>query len=69
VSWGELLWRPALAAALMGAVLVLLGNVSILLAVPLSGLVYVVALILLRTFSDEERTLFRNLLSSGPTRS
>ncbi len=66
VSWGKLLWRPTLAAALMGGLLVLLREASLLLTVPLSVLIYVLALILLRTFSEEETTLFKSLLSFGP---
>ncbi len=66
VSWGRLLWRPALAAALMGGLLWLLRDTSLLLAVPLGGLVYLLALILLRTFSEEEIVLFKSLLSFGP---
>ncbi len=66
VSWGKLLWRPALAAALMGGLLGLLREASPLLTVPLGGLIYLLALILLRTFSEEEITLFKSLLSFGP---
>ncbi len=70
VSWGRLLWRPALAAALMGGLLFaqqrLLRDISLLLAVPLGGLVYLLALILLKTFSEEEIALFKSLLSFGP---
>jgi hypothetical protein len=32
----------------------------------LGGLIYALALILLRTFSEEEITLFKSLLSFGP---
>jgi O-antigen/teichoic acid export membrane protein len=66
VPWAKLLWRPALASALMGGLLGLLRDVSPLLTVPLSGLIYLLALILLRTFSVEEITLFKSLLSFGP---
>jgi O-antigen/teichoic acid export membrane protein len=66
VSWGRLLWRPALAAALMGGLMVLLRDASLLLTVPLGGLIYVLALLLLGTFSEEEITLFKRLLSFGP---
>ncbi|MBL7184354.1 MAG: flippase [Anaerolineae bacterium] len=66
VSWGRLLWRPALAAALMGGLLWLLRDTSLLLTVPLGGLIYLLALILLRTFSEEEIALFKSLLSFGP---
>ncbi len=66
VSWGRLLWRPALAAALMGGLLWLLRDTSLIVTVPLGGLVYLLALILLRTFSEEEVTLFKGLLSFGP---
>ncbi|MGA9348482.1 MAG: oligosaccharide flippase family protein [Anaerolineae bacterium] len=68
VPWGRLLWRPALAATLMGGLLGLLRDVSLLLTVPLSGLIYLLALILLGTFSEEEITLFKSLLSFGPGR-
>jgi O-antigen/teichoic acid export membrane protein len=66
VPWGRLLWRPAVAAALMGGLLGLWQDASLLLTVPLGGLIYVLALILLRTFSEEEITLFKSLLSFGP---
>jgi O-antigen/teichoic acid export membrane protein len=66
VPWGRLLWRPALAAALMGGLLVLLRDTSLLLTVPLGGLIYLLALILLGTFSEEEIALFKSLLSFGP---
>jgi len=65
VPWGRLLWRPALAAALMGGLLGLLRDTGLFLTVPLSGLVYLLALILLRTFSQEEVALFKSLLSFG----
>ncbi len=70
VPWGRLLWRPALAAALMGGLLLaqqrLPRGVSLLIAAPLSIVVYFLALILLRTFSEEEVRLFKSLLSFGP---
>ncbi len=66
VPWGRLLWRPALAAALMGGLLGLLRDTSLLLTVPLGGLVYLLALILLGTFSEEEVALFKSLLAFGP---
>ncbi len=68
VPWGRLLWRPALAAALMGGLLGLWQDTSLLLTVPLGGLIYLLALILLRTFSEEEIALFKSLLSFGPWR-
>jgi len=66
VPWGRMLWRPALAAALMGGLLGLLRDASLLLTVPLGGLVYLLALILLKTFSEEEVALFKSLLPFGP---
>ena len=66
VPWGKLLWRPALAAALMGGLLGLLRDASLFLTVSLGGLIYLLALILLGTFSEEEITLFKSLLSFGP---
>jgi len=66
VPWGRLLWRPALAATLMGGLMVLLRETSLLLTVPLGGLIYVLALLLLGTFSEEEVALFKSLLSFGP---
>ncbi len=68
VPWGRLLWRPFLAAALMGSLLGLLRYTSLVLAIPLSGLVYLLALILLGTFSEEEVALFKSLLSFIPWR-
>ncbi|MFQ5811578.1 MAG: oligosaccharide flippase family protein [Anaerolineae bacterium] len=66
VPWGRLLWRPALAAALMAGLLWLLHDTSFLITVPLGGLLYLLALILLGTFSEEEVALFKSLLSFGP---
>ena len=66
MPWAKLLWRPTLAAALMGGLMVVLRDVNPLLTVPLSGLIYLLALILLRTFSEEEIALFKSLLSFGP---
>jgi len=68
VSWGRLLWRPALAAGLMAGLLWLLHDASLLLTVPLGSLIYLLALILLKTFSEEEISLFRSLLPFGPWR-
>jgi O-antigen/teichoic acid export membrane protein len=68
VPWGRLLWRPALAAALMGGLMGLLRDTSLLLTVPLGGLVYFLALILLGTFSEEEVALFKSLLAFVPWR-
>ena len=50
----------------MGGLLWSLRDASLLLTIPLSGLIYLLALILLGTFSEEEVTLFRSLLSSDP---
>jgi O-antigen/teichoic acid export membrane protein len=70
VPWGRLLWRPALAAALMGGLLFaqqrLFGDVSLLVTVPVASLAYLLALILLRTFSEEEVRLFKSFLPLGP---
>ena len=68
VPWGRLLWRPALAAALMGSLMVLLRDVNPLLTIPLGSLVYLLALILLGTFSEEEVALFKSLLAFVPWR-
>jgi len=66
VPWGRLLWRPALAAALMGGLMVLLRDVSLLFTIPLGSLIYLLALILLGTFSQEEIALFKSLLAFVP---
>ncbi len=62
VPLGGLLWRPALASLLMGGLMWCLRDVSPLIVVPLAGLVYVGGLIVLGTFTEEERALLRRLL-------
>lgn len=69
VPLGGLLWRPALASLLMGALMWCLRGVSSLIVLPLAGLVYLGGLILLGTFTAEERALLKRLLPFGRNKS
>ena len=62
IPWARLLWRPALATALMVGLMWRLRPAGPLLTVPLGGLAYLAALILLGAFGGEERALLRELL-------
>lgn len=66
----ELSWRVLLAGAIMGAVLYAAARYSIYLTVPLGGIVYVVAIYLLRAIDVEEWQLARRGLVArlGPRR-
>jgi len=61
IPWAGLLWRPALATALMVGLMWWLRPLGPLLTVPLGGLAYLAVLILLGAFGEEERELLREL--------
>lgn len=65
LPWLSIVWRPALAAALMGAVMWLLRDLSVLLLIPSAAVVYFVALVAVGAFSGEEMELLRRLLPLG----
>jgi O-antigen/teichoic acid export membrane protein len=59
----SIVWRPALAAGVMGIALWwLVANAGVLVAVPLGGMLYVIVLIALGALGEEERALLRRLL-------
>jgi O-antigen/teichoic acid export membrane protein len=62
IPWAGLVWRPIAGTLLGGAVLWLLGDISFLLAIPLSLAVYVVCLIVTGTFSPQDIALMKRLL-------
>jgi O-antigen/teichoic acid export membrane protein len=68
VPWLSIVWRPALASALMGTVMWLLRDLNALLLVPSAAVVYLVALIAVGAFSGEEMRLLRQLLPLGRRR-
>ena len=68
IPWLSIIWRPALASALMGAVMWLLRDLNVLLLVPSAAVVYLVALIAVGAFSGEEMRLLRQLLPLGRRR-
>jgi O-antigen/teichoic acid export membrane protein len=62
IPWLSIIWRPALASALMGAVMGLLRGLNVLLLIPSAAVVYFVALIAVGAFSQEEMGLLKRLL-------
>lgn len=68
VPWWGLAWRPGTASLAMGAILLLLSQLSFLILVPLSLLVYGAILLALGTFQEEERRVLRALLPSKTPR-
>jgi O-antigen/teichoic acid export membrane protein len=63
--WLSIVWRPALASALMGAVMWLLRGLNVLLLIPSAAVIYLVALIAVGAFSGEEMELLKRLLPLG----
>ncbi|HIP96952.1 MAG TPA: flippase, partial [Anaerolineae bacterium] len=62
VPWVRLLWRPALAGALMGGTAWLLYGVHLLLAAVAALVVYVIALVAVGTFRDPDMRLVTRFL-------
>jgi len=62
VRWVHLLWRPALAGALMAGAAWVLYGVHPLLAAPVALLVYAVALVAVGTFRDPDMRLVTQFL-------
>ncbi len=63
IPFWSLMWRPALAAGLMGIALWgMMPRVGLLIAVPVAGLLYVVLLVLSGALGEDERALLRRLL-------
>ncbi|HID61777.1 MAG TPA: hypothetical protein EYP49_03380, partial [Anaerolineae bacterium] len=61
IPWLSIVWRPALASALMGAVMWLLEDLNVLLLIPSAAVVYFVALIAVGAFGGEEMGLLKRL--------
>ncbi len=63
IPFWSLMWRPALAAGIMGMVLwALVPRVGLLISVPLAGVLYAVLLVLSGALGEDERALLRRLL-------
>jgi O-antigen/teichoic acid export membrane protein len=63
VPFWSLIWRPALAAGLMGMALWgMAPRVGLLIAVPVAGVLYAVLLVLSGALGEDERALLRRLL-------
>jgi O-antigen/teichoic acid export membrane protein len=62
INWLGIFYRPGLAGGLMAGSIWLLRDVSPLLSLPIGGIAYLVALLLIGTFSEEEKRLMRELL-------
>ncbi len=59
----ELCARPIIATLIMGAVLIPLSHLTAFLLVPLGTAVYVLALLMLRTFDDEDKAILRAIFA------
>lgn len=66
LPWWHLSWRPAAAALAMGVALLLLRDLSFVILVPLSLLIYGGTLLALGTFDDEDRRVLRSLIPPLP---
>lgn len=62
VPFVEISWRPVLAALLMGAAIWLLRPLNMAALVLIGAAIYFIALVLLRTFNQDDRALIRGLL-------
>lgn len=62
VPFAIILYKPVAAGCLMGLFTIMLVNLNIYLVVTISGLVYIIALVLSRTFTSEEIQMMRGEL-------
>jgi O-antigen/teichoic acid export membrane protein len=62
VPWLTLTWRPVVAAVVMAAVMWALRSLTVFVSVPVGGVVYLVALLVLRTFTQEDMVLLLRLV-------
>ena len=58
----KILLKPAIASLIMGIVISLLSNVNILVVILISTIIYFIALYILKTFSEEDITLFKQII-------
>ncbi len=57
INWFDIAWRPLIAGAVMGGVVLIVGNLSMPLAIIAGGMAYGVALIVSRPLNDDERRM------------
>jgi O-antigen/teichoic acid export membrane protein len=62
VPWLRLTWRPVVAASVMAAVMWMLRSLTVFVGVPVGGVVYLAALLALRTFTQEDLLLLQRLV-------
>ncbi len=65
VPWFDVVWRPTVAAAIMGASLYLIGDLNFLLTVVLAGLIYLVALALVGGFTQQDMAVIWRAVPLG----
>jgi len=65
VPWLRLFWRPVVATTIMGIALFPLREQSFLVTVPAGLAIYAIILVVLRTFTAEDRGVVRQLVSRG----
>jgi len=54
VPWFDVVWRPAIAAAIMGGVLLLIGDINFVLTLLVAGVVYAIALVLVGGLKQQD---------------
>ncbi len=62
LPWVDMFWRPGVAALLMAVAMWLLRHTTALLAIPVAGMVYIVALFAIGTFRQPDMVLVMELL-------
>jgi len=65
IQLGQIMAKPLASGLVLAAVLYLSKELNLLLVVPLGAVVYIAALLLLRTFEEEEILLMTDLVQSG----
>jgi hypothetical protein len=58
----KILLKPAIASLIMGLVIITLTNINILIVILISTIIYFIALYILKTFSEEDITLFKQII-------
>ena len=64
VSIHSVLIKPAIASVIMG-LFISIFDINLFLIIPLAAIVYIVSLFILKTFSDEDMNIFRQITSMG----
>ena len=68
LPWLSLTWQPAVASAVMGAVLWLLRGIPWFLLLPVGGVVYLVVLIVVGAFRQPDMDLLGGVIPAGRLR-